>query len=31
VEKALRDADPDALTPKFALELIYALKQMLKE
>jgi DNA mismatch repair protein MutS len=31
VEKALRDADPDALTPKSALELIYALKQMLKE
>ena len=31
VEQALRDADPDALTPKSALELIYALKRMQQE
>jgi DNA mismatch repair protein MutS len=31
VEDALRTADPDALTPKAALELIYALKRMLLE
>ena len=31
LEKALRDADPDSLTPKSALELVYALKLLLKE
>jgi len=31
VEKTLRDADPDALTPRSALELVYTLKRMLKE
>jgi DNA mismatch repair protein MutS len=31
VEDALRAADPDALTPKSALELIYALKRLLAE
>jgi DNA mismatch repair protein MutS len=28
LEEALREADPDALTPKAALELLYALKRM---
>ena len=31
VEDALRAADPDALTPKSALELVYALKRLLAE
>ncbi len=31
IEDALRAADPDALTPKAALELVYALKRMLSE
>jgi DNA mismatch repair protein MutS len=31
VEKVLRDADPDALTPRSALELVYALKKKLNE
>jgi DNA mismatch repair protein MutS len=31
VEEALRAADPDGLTPKSALELVYALKRMLAE
>ena len=31
LEKALEATDPDALTPKGALELVYALKRMLQE
>jgi DNA mismatch repair protein MutS len=31
VEEAVRGADPDALTPKAALELIYALKRLLAD
>ena len=31
VEDAVRTADPDALTPKSALELVYALKRLLAE
>jgi DNA mismatch repair protein MutS len=31
VEEALRNADPDALTPKGALEFVYALKRLLAE
>src|SRR2546423_1810919 len=31
VEDALRAADPDSLTPKGALELIYALRRLLAE
>jgi len=31
VEDAVRNADPDALTPKSALELIYALKRLLPD
>ena len=31
VEQALIEADPDALTPKVALELVYTLKRLLKE
>jgi DNA mismatch repair protein MutS len=31
VEDALRAADPDGLTPKSALELIYALKRLLAD
>jgi DNA mismatch repair protein MutS len=31
VEDAVRAADPDALTPKSALELVYALKRLLAE
>jgi hypothetical protein len=31
IEDALRVADPDALAPKAALELVYALKRMLAE
>jgi hypothetical protein len=31
IEEALRAADPDSLTPRTALELIYALRRMLTE
>jgi DNA mismatch repair protein MutS len=31
IEDALRAADPDSLTPRTALELIYALRRMLTE
>jgi DNA mismatch repair protein MutS len=31
IEEALKNADPDALTPRGALELIYALKRLLAE